>query len=238
MGRRFEELAWRQTPLGAISLRRRWDPTFDTEVFEVKLDEEYLMSSLFTLAEQELARFGLELLAGDELDVVVGGLGLGYTARAVLADQRVRSLVVVDVMPDVIDWHRRGLLPHACELTDDPRCRLVEGDFFAMAVDPDGFDARQPGRRFDAVLLDIDHSPRHLLHPSNGGFYTPDGLRCMAQRLRDRGVFALWSNDPPEQEFVAVLRTVFGTAETRIVTFDNPLQGRTATNTIYLAQLP
>lgn len=235
---RFEELAWRQTPLGAISLRRRRDPVLDTDVYEIKLDDEYLMSSLFTVAEVELARYGLELLAGDELDVVVGGLGLGYTARAVLEDPRVRSLVVVDVMEEVIDWHRRSLLPHASALTSDPRCRLAQGDFFAMAADPAGFDHDAPGRRFDAVLVDIDHSPSHLLHSAHGGFYTSAGLRHLTARLRPRGVFALWSNDPPDEAFTAALSEVFATARAQVVTFDNPLQGRTAANTIYLAQLP
>lgn len=86
MGARFEELAWRETPIGAISLRRRRDPALQVEVYEVKLDDEYLMSSLFPVAEIELARLGLAEVAGDSLDVVVGGLGLGYTACAALGD--------------------------------------------------------------------------------------------------------------------------------------------------------
>ena len=96
MGARFEELAWRETPIGEISLRRRRDPALDVDVYEVKLDDEFLMSSLFPVAEIELARLGLATLAGEALDVVVGGLGLGYTARTALEDPRVRSLVVVE----------------------------------------------------------------------------------------------------------------------------------------------
>ena len=82
MSARFEELAWRETPMGEISLRRRREPTLDVDVYEVKLGDEYLMSSLFTVAEEELARLGLAAHAGDRLDVLVGGLGLGYTAVA------------------------------------------------------------------------------------------------------------------------------------------------------------
>ncbi|GAB3938272.1 hypothetical protein GCM10027614_18020 [Micromonospora vulcania] len=166
MGARFEELAWRETPIGAISLRRRRDPALQVEVYEVKLDDEFLMSSLFPVAEIELARLGLAELAGDSLDVVVGGLGLGYTACAALADPRVRSLLVVEAIEDVIDWHRQGLLPFAAGLAEDPRTRFVLADFFAAVAGDTGFDAEAPGRRFDAVLLDVDHSPATSCTPA------------------------------------------------------------------------
>src|SRR4051794_26887198 len=137
MTSRFEELAWQQTPMGEISLRRRLDPVVKTQVYEVKLGDEFLMSSMFTVAETELARLALAELtgegpAGNGLDVVVGGLGLGYTARTVLRDDRVRSLIVVEALAEVVAWHRQGLLPFATELTTDDRCRLVHGDFFGL----------------------------------------------------------------------------------------------------------
>ena len=72
---------------------------------------------------------------------------------------------------------RAGLLPLGKQLTGDPRCRLVHGDFFAMSHSAEGFDPRAPGRRFDAVLVDIDHSPRNLLHPRHAALYEPEGLR-------------------------------------------------------------
>jgi spermidine synthase len=223
--------------MGAISLRRRQDPVLRTEVYEVKLDDEFLMSSLFTVAEIELARLGLAASPGGDLDVVVGGLGLGYTARTVLEDPRVRSLTVVEALDEVIGWHRRGLLPFATTVTSDPRCRLVHGDFFAMTAGPGGFDPEAPGRRFHAVLVDIDHSPRHLLHPDHAGFYRVEGLRRLAGHLHPGGVFALWSNDPPDEDFTAVLADVFATVRAQVVAFDNPLQRRTSTNTVYLARL-
>lgn len=233
---RFQELDWRQTPIGAISLRRRWDPTFDREVHEIKLDDEYLMSSLFTVAEIELARLALARLPGDgPWDVVVGGLGLGYTAETVLAEPRVGSLLVVEALAAVIDWHRQALIPAGATLTADPRCQLVHGDFFALTA-AGGYDARHPGRRFDAVIVDIDHSPDHLLHPEHGNFYRPAGLRRLAGHLRPGGVFALWSNDPPEPGFVDTLASVFPQVEAEQVRFPNPLQGRESANTVYLAQ--
>jgi spermidine synthase len=168
---------------------------------------------------------------------VVGGLGLGYTARAVLADDRVRDLIVVDALAPVIDWHRRELVPLGRELTTDPRCRLVVGDFFTM-VQESGFDPATPERRFDAVLVDIDHSPRHQLGAGNADFYTAAGVRRLAARLTAGGVFGLWSNDPPDQDYLAVLGEVFEDVAAEVVTFPNPLQRRDASNTVYLGVSP
>ena len=228
MGLRFEELDWQSTPIGEISLRRRLDPALQVEVHEVLLGEEYLMSSLFTVAEEELARLGLAAAEGDGLSVVVGGLGLGWTARTALADPRVGSLEVVEALEAVIDWHERALLPHAGELTGDPRTSLVQGDFFALAAAGDLPVC-------DVVLLDVDHSPRHVLHPSHVPFYEPDGLRRLLARLTPRGVFALWSDDPPDAEFVGVLQQVFARAEAHVVAFANPLTGGESANTVYVA---
>jgi spermidine synthase len=233
---RFEELAWRLTPIGEISLRRRRDPRLEVDIYEVKINDEFLMSSLFTVAEIELARLGLAALdPATRPDVVVGGLGLGYTARAVLEDPRVASLLVVDAVAEVISWHERGLLPEAAALVSDPRSRLVEGDFFALAAGTDGFDPATPGRLFDAVLLDVDHSPRHVLAPANAALYTVEGMRRLAAHLRPGGVFALWSDDPPDADFEAVLAEVFTTSAARVVAFPNPLTGGESANTVYVA---
>lgn len=230
---RIEELDWTSTPMGDLSLRRRLDPTTGVEVFEVKLGEEFLMSSLFTVAEIALTTRALDLLGDDQLDVVVGGLGLGYTAAAALADPRVRSLIVVERLAPVIDWHERQLVPSA--VPSSARTRLVNEDFFALAAGS-GFDPDSPDRLFHAILLDVDHSPRHVLHPSHADLYTPQGTVHLAGRLRPGGVFALWSNDPPDDEYLRTLRTVFPGAHAEVVEFANPLQSRPATNTVYLAQ--
>lgn len=225
MSARFEEIDWQPTPMGDISLRRRRDPASGDDVYEVKLGDEFLMSSLFTLGETELTRLGLAELPDAPLDVAVGGLGLGYTARAALDDPRVASLMVVDTLGEVIDWHRRGLVPLGAGLASDDRCRLVLGDFFALAAGPGGLDPEQPGRRFHAILLDVDHSPRHVLHPSHAALYLPEGLRALAGLLHPGGVFALWSNDPPDAEFGAVLAEVFADTQAHVVTFGNPSRG-------------
>src|SRR3981189_1020735 len=101
----FEELDFRSTAMGVLSLRRRKHLTSGVDVYEIKLGDEFLMSSLFTVAEIALARIGLEALERVDLDVVVGGLGLGYTALAALENPAVKSLIVVDALPEVIEWH-------------------------------------------------------------------------------------------------------------------------------------
>jgi spermidine synthase len=230
----FEELDFRATPIGVLSLRRRRLLSTGADVYEIKLGDEFLMSSAFTVAEIALAQLGLAALARSDLDVVVGGLGLGYTARAVLDDSRVQSLIVVDALAEVIEWHEQGLLPLGEQLTGDRRCRFVNGDFFAMSDSAVGFDPGMPGRRFDAVLVDIDHSPKALLHPRHAALYQPAGLQNLAGHLNPGGVFALWSNDPPDSGFGAVLASAFATSTAHVVTFDNPLQHRDASNTIYV----
>jgi len=232
---RFEELAWAATPIGEISLRRRREPQLQVDVHEVLLGDEYLMSSLFTVAEVALADLGLAAVDGPDLDVVVGGLGLGCTARAALADDRVRSLRVVEALAPVVDWHVQGLVPGGEVLAGDPRCTFVVDDFFAAVATGRPFGPGAP-ERCAAVLLDVDHSPRQLLHPSHAAFYSPAGLGRLAARLHAGGVLALWSDDPPDEPFLAVLRAVFVTAEAHVVPFDNPLTGGRSANTVYVAR--
>ena len=231
---KIEELGFQKTPLGDLTLRRRPEPRLQNrEVFEVKLGDEYLMSSLFTEAEQQLARLGLAPLEG-ELDVVVGGLGLGYTAAEALKNKDVKRLTVIDLFQAVIDWHRAGLVPLGDTLTRDPRCELRQGDFFELART--GFDATAAGRKFDAILLDIDHSPEHFLGPTSKSFYTSDGLGHLRTQLKPNGTFALWSNDAANEDFTHHLRKVFGSAAAHNVEFPNPYTNSVSVNSVYVAQ--
>jgi spermidine synthase len=234
----FSELDYRQTPLGELTLRRRRVAALDgLEVFEVKLGDAFLMSSLFHEVEVALADLGLAALDAPELDVVVGGLGLGYTAFAALKHPAVRSLLVIEALNAVIEWHMRGLVPLGPALTGDPRCRFIHGDFFALAAAPEpGFDGEKAGRKFHAVLLDIDHSPKNLLHSRHAAFYEPDGLRHLAANLHPGGNFALWSDDPPDADFLSALHQVFATANAHVVSFFNPLLERDSASTVYVAR--
>ena len=236
MSRDFEELDYRETPLGELFLRRRRMLSLGgIEVYEVKLGDAFLMSSLFHEVEVALAHLGLAELKGAHWDVVVGGLGLGYTAAAALEHSEVASLLIVDALQPVIEWHQRGLVPLGEKLTSDRRCRMLHADFFARAQSVEGFDPERPGQKFHAVLLDIDHSPRDLLHPSNATFYQPDGLHALAAHLHPGGVFALWSDDPPDEEFLCMLDSAFATARAHVVTFPNPLLDDKSASTVYVA---
>ena len=108
----LEILAYEESPLGTLCLRRREllsQP--GTIVTEVTLNHEFLMSSLYTDSERALSATALEMHAGNDLHVLVGGLGLGYTAREALLSERVTKLEVVELLPQVIDWLARGLVP-------------------------------------------------------------------------------------------------------------------------------
>jgi spermidine synthase len=237
MSRFFEELDYRPTPIGPVILRRRRILSLDRDAFEIMLGEEHLMSSLFTASEIALARLCLAGLGEGPLDVVVGGLGLGYTAQAALEHGNVGSLIVVEMLQPVIDWHAQDLLPLDPPLSADPRCRVVQGDFFALAASPKGFDADMPGRRFHAILIDIDHAPDRLLDARSDGFYTTRGLTRLAAHLHPGGVMGLWSDDRSDDAFSDRLATVFDDVRAEPVTFRNPLQDDSmVTQTVYVAR--
>lgn len=232
----FEELDYQETELGELILRRRRMLSLEgAEVYEIKLGASFLMSSLFTKVEVALAKLALAELHTNALDVVVGGLGLGYTARAALENPAVSSMIVIEALSPVIEWHRRGLVPLGAQLTSDPRCRFLHGDFFRLA-DSGTLDPENPAKRFHAVLLDIDHSPRALLHPRHGSFYEGKALRRLAGQLHPGGVFAMWSDDPPEEEFLQALDQSFGSSRAHIVQFYNPLLDCNAASTVYVAR--
>ncbi|WP_066960986.1 spermidine synthase [Microbulbifer sp. Q7] len=234
----FEEIDSQPSPLGEISLRRRRIPALgDRDIYEVKLGDEFLMSSMFVAAEEALATLGLAQCKGDGLQVVVGGLGLGYTAVAALQDPRVAELLVVDALETVIGWHKAELVPLGKTLNADPRNRYVHGSFFDLATAPaTGFDPDHPGKKLDAILLDIDHSPTEYLNAANASFYTTENLALMAQQLKPGGVFAMWSQNLPDPQFEALLKTVFDTVESHVVSFYNPFMSGDSTNSVYVCR--
>lgn len=226
----YEQLDFQPTPIGDLMLRRRRMPLFgDTDIYEVKLAEDFLMTSLFHEAESQLAILGLAALDRENLDVVVGGLGLGYTAVEALKDARVASLAVVDYLEAVIGWHQSELVPLGKILNEDERCRLMHADFFDLMRNP-------PKKQLDAILLDIDHTPTNVLHQTNTHFYTKEGLAEMAQHLKPGGVFAMWADGAPDEAFRAQLQTVFTSAEAHTIKFDNPITGGLSVGAVYVAQ--
>lgn len=230
---KIEELAYHKTPLGELTLRRRTETLLqNAEVFEVKLGDEYLMSSLFTEGEKQLSYLGLAELEG-EIDVVVGGLGLGYTAVAALENKSVSSLLVIDLFQEVIGWHNDKLVPMGEILSEDERCELRQGNFFELART--GFDVFNNERKFDAVLLDIDHSPKHYLDEKNESFYSAEGLNLLRNQIKIGGAFALWSDDPPDENFTKHLESVFENVRAHEIEFSNPYTNSTSVNSVYVA---
>ncbi len=229
----LEELDYQKTPLGELVLRRRRSPSVsDDWVHEVTLDHEMLMSSTVNVSERALATLAFEAMASPPHDVLVGGLGLGYTAAAALECPSVQQLVVVELLAPVIAWHCSRLVPMAATLIDDPRCSLVEADFFSLWQSGSG------GARYDAILLDIDHSPDALLDTRHAGFYSTAGLQALSESLRPRGVFALWSAWKPSAEFLDTMTAVFASVQSHEVAFFNPHVNEPDTNWVLVATLP
>mgnify|MGYP001553499624 CR=1 FL=1 len=165
----LEILAYESTPLGPLCLRRREllsQP--GTIVTEVTLNHEFLMSSLYTESEQGLASTALQMHSGQDLRVLVGGLGLGYTAREALQSSRVARVEVLELLPQVMDWLANGLVPLSSELNNQQRLMVTQGDIYGRLEG-------QADELYDVILIDVDHSPRKQLDPESSSFYTTAG---------------------------------------------------------------
>jgi spermidine synthase len=225
----FEILAWEDTPLGPLCLRRRELLSAPgTVVTEVTLDHQFLMSSLHTDSERALARVALEMHGGTDLNVLVGGLGLGYTAWAALASGRVARVEAVELLPQVIDWLEGDLVPLSSELKADDRFRAVHGDVYGRLAGP-------PGERHDLILIDVDHSPDDRLDGGSGSFYTEEGLERARGHLAPAGVLGVWSY-AESSPFSEALRGVFDEVRIEPVTFHVPMIDEQRTDWLFFAR--
>lgn len=226
---KLEILAYEPSPLGPLCLRRREllsQP--GTIVTEVTLNHEFLMSSLYTDSERELASTALEMHPGNDLKVLVGGLGLGYTAREALQSNRVAHVEVVELLPQVIDWLAQGLVPLSVELRNHDRLIVTQGDVYRRLSEP-------PDKLFDVILIDVDHSPDERLNSESVSFYTPPGLEAARRHLASDGVLAVWSY-AESSPFASALRSVFGRVRVKPVTYDNLLIREQLTDWLFFAQ--
>ncbi len=225
----LEILAYEPSPLGLLCLRRREllsQP--DTLVTEVTLNHEFLMSSLYTDSERALARIAIQMHAGEDLLVLVGGLGLGYTAREVLLGDRVARVEVVELLPQVIDWLRRGLLPLSSELRDARRLAVTQGDVYQRLAGP-------PDDLFDVILIDVDHSPEERLNEGSASFYTVQGLLAARKHLMAEGILAVWSY-AESSPFADALREVFKQVRVEPITYHNRLIDEQQTDWLFFAR--
>lgn len=229
MAPRFEILEYSETPLGVLCLRRRELVSKPgTIITEVTLDHELLMSSYYTLSETALAEQALEFHGGTGLKVLIGGLGLGYTARAALKSGRVATVDVLERLPQVISWLERELVPLGASLRAEPRLRVTEGDIF-------GHLGRTPEERYDAVLIDVDHSPDEQLDPLSRSFYTEAGLARAREHLAEGGVLAVWSSSGDEA-FTRALEKVFAEVRLEAICWRNELIDRDQRDELFLAR--
>ena len=225
----LEILAYETTPLGVLCLRRRELLSRPgTIVTEITLDHELLMSSYSTDSERALATEALARHPGPDLSVLVGGLGLGYTANEVLQSPRVRRVEVIEFLPEVAGFLRDGLVPLSPELLADARFGVREGDVYATLDAP-------AHERWDLILIDVDHSPEEQLGSANQSFYTEAGLARAKQHLAPGGILAVWSyaeNSP----FVDALQAAFAVVETVPVSAVNDLVDEEHTDWLFLAR--
>jgi spermidine synthase len=194
----WKTLATSNAPGGSVlTLQQR-----DTE-FAIRVDGKTLMSSRSTGSEQAMAE--VACASRTPRRILIGGLGMGFTLRAVLDLAPVNSEVTVaELTPAVIEWNKGVLAPLAKAPLDDPRVRVIAGD--VRKVYKSG--------PFDAILLDVDNGPTAMVADSNDSLYDDHGLAIARAALRSNGVFVVWSAGP-DQRFVKRLENAGFTASTR-----------------------
>ncbi|WP_427889402.1 MnmC family methyltransferase [Kribbella sp. GL6] len=201
------ELARATSERGELVLRHREDGAL-----ELRVNGVFVMDDQETSSEELLAAAALATVRHPDR-VLVGGLGLGYTVRALLADERLGEVMVAEIEPDLVAWMRAGLVP---SVLDDPRVAVVVGDVRAVVAD-------LPGASVDAILLDVDNGPDFLVYNENSAIYTSDFLTTCHAKLRPGGVLTVWSS-AASPALESAVKTVFSACDVKPVPVR--LQGR------------
>lgn len=192
----------------------------DDGATELRVNGVFVMDDRETRSEELLATAALEHRPST---VLVGGLGLGYTVRALLTAALVERVTVAEIEPGLVEWMRDGLIP---SVLDDPRVDVRTGDVRDVVSGcPDG--------SFDGVLLDVDNGPDYLVYDANAAVYRASFLAECRRVLRAGGVLTIWSSTS-SPELAEALREVFGGCTERPVPVD--LQGRRETYYVYDAR--
>ena len=200
----YVEIARAESERGELVLRERHENGAPT-VLELRANGVFVMDSQETSTEQALADAALELVE-EPRDVLVGGLGLGYTMHRVLEDRRVARCSVVEIEPELVEWMRNGTVPHGPAMLADERANPVVADI-STAIE-EVADAS-----YDLVLLDVDNGPDQLVHEHNADLYRQPFLSQLRRILRPGGAVAVWSAEP-SAALETALERVFGNAET------------------------
>jgi spermidine synthase len=219
------EIARASSARGDVVLRMRREDDLTPPVYELRVNGVFVMDTLETGSEEAMARVALAEVTAPR-SVLIGGLGLGFTAQAVLADRRVEQVVVVEIEEALVRWMRDGTVPHGAARLADERLTLVTGDI-RQAV------AEAAPATYDLVLLDVDNGPGHLVHEHNAAVYDADFLRDLAEVLRPAGALVVWSASQAPQ-LANDLASIFSTATP--LPFDVRLQERDEQFWLYLAR--
>ncbi|HAB91855.1 MAG TPA: hypothetical protein DCF43_05915 [Pseudomonas sp.] len=187
-----------------------------------------LMNSGVYNSEQELAKLGCAHIQNkDNAEVLVGGLGMGYTLAAALACVTANSRVTVaELIPEVLEWNQGPLGECAGRPLADPRCHVRLGDIAEL------IKMQEPA--FDAILLDVDNGPEGITHSNNNWLYSTDGLEALYDSLRPEGMLAVWSAGA-DSMFVIQLKKAGFVVSVRTV---RARPGKGSRHTIFLAKKP
>lgn len=182
----YVEVARAESERGELVLRERREEG-GPAILELRANGAFVMDSAEFSSEEALASAALELVA-EPRDVLVGGLGLGFTMHRVLADPRVERCTVVEIEEALVTWMRDGTIPHGQAMLADERANPVVADVgLALAEAKDA--------TYDLILLDVDNGPGYLVHPDNARLYQPPFLADCRRILRPDGALAVWSMD-------------------------------------------
>lgn len=195
----MNEVARSESARGDMVLLRR-----DDRSLELRVNGVFVMDTVETSAERALAAAALGAVTADLVTVLVGGLGLGFTLAEVLRDDRVVSVTVAEIEPDLVRWHRAGVVPApegGAPALDSSRVEVVVGDVRRHV-------RTTPAATYDLVLLDVDNGPGYLVYDDNRDVYGLDFLAECARIVRPGGLVAIWSADR-STELLDVMRTTF-----------------------------
>lgn len=195
----YVEVARAESERGELVLRRRVEDRAP-DVLELRANGVFVMDSRETGTEIRLAEAALEQVE-EPREVVIGGLGLGFTLQRVLADPRVERVTVVEIEEDLVGWMRDGTVAHGPGILADKRVRIVVGDI-SMAV-------AEATSTYDLLLLDVDNGPAFLVHDQNAALYEREFLVGTSRILNPGGALAVWSSSR-STELHAAMEQVFG----------------------------
>ena len=175
----WEELARAQLPGGdTLTLRRNGAD------FEIRFNLRELMASRNPVSERALARVICSRVKA--ANILIGGLGMGYTVRAMLDRLGCEARVTIaELVPEVIAWNRGPLAGFADSPLDDMRVTVRNEDVAEVI--------RANSRCFDAILMDVDNGPEAVLFPANRFLYSAEGVALMLSGLKPGGMLGLWS---------------------------------------------